>query len=151
MKPLPEPELVECGPAATETDVGNLERFLGTRLPVAYRAFLARYNGGKPIRPTFQLASHPEGSFEVELFFGLTRDDASANLEGNYRTHRPALGKSLLPIARTATNDLIVLGLAGEKRDWILFFDAIEDDPKKRLHTVTDSFAGFLASMTSVA
>jgi len=147
-KPLPPPELTECGPAVTDADVATLERFLGTRLPVAYRAFLARYNGGKPIKPTFQVPTHPEGSLELELFFGLTRDEGTANLEWNYRTHRTALGKNLLPIGRTATNDLLALGLTGDKRDWVLFYDAIEEEPSAKLHTVSEGFAAFMASLT---
>ena len=147
-KPLPPPELTDCGPPVTDADIAALERFLGTRLPVAYRVFLGRYNGGKAIKPTFHVPSHPEGSMELELFFGLTREEATANLEWNYRKHRTALGKHLLPIGRTATNDLLALGLTGEKRDWVLFYDAVEDDPKAKLHTVTESFTSLMASLT---
>jgi hypothetical protein len=147
MKPPPEPELEECGPAVSDADVAGLERFLGSRLPPEYRTFLLQYNGGRPKRTAFPVPTHPEGSIDLELFFGLTRDEATSNLEWNYKKHRPALGKHLLPIARTPANDLVALGLSGDKRHAIVFYDAIEDDPKARLHDVAGDFTKFMASL----
>lgn len=148
MKPVPTAELTDCGPPLAEEGLAGIERFLGMRLPVEYRAFLLRYNGGKPVKTEFPIKSHAEGCIDLELFFGVTREKDADNLESNYRTHRSTLGKDLLPIARTPANDLLALGLTGDKRDHVVFYDVIEEDPKARLHDVADSFAAFMASLT---
>ena len=55
----------------------KLEEHLGLPLPGAYRAFLARTNGGRPAAP----AVHPGHGFLVDQpFFGLARTDRSQDL-----------------------------------------------------------------------
>jgi hypothetical protein len=147
MKPSAEPELDKCGPPLAEADVASLERFLALRLPPEYRAFLLQYNGGRPKLTEFPVPSHPESVIDLELFFGVTREKASDNLEWNYKEHRPTLGKHLLAIGRTPANDLLALVLSGDKRHSIVFYDVIEEDPDARLHDVAESFAKFMASL----
>ncbi len=55
----------DTGRPLTERDLADLESELGFKLPQAYRAFLMKYNGGRPEPEAFPIEgmpNNPEGA-----------------------------------------------------------------------------------------
>jgi len=137
-------DICEGGHGADETGLHLLEEKLGCRLPEAYRTWLSHYDGGRPASTTFDVDGHPEGFFDVQVFFGLNRRLQSSRLGWNIDHVYHLVKRGFLPIACTCTGDLLVLILEGEGVGHVLFVDSLEDD---RTWYVAESFADFLDSL----
>ena len=62
--------MTELGPPLSDADVEALEQQIGLRLPAVYKAFLLKYNGGRPSPSAFRiqgLANNPTGNIKVFL------------------------------------------------------------------------------------
>jgi hypothetical protein len=112
------------GPPVPEREIDALEQRLGTTLPAAYRRFLLERDGGCPHPSLFDVPSHPEGFFNVQLFLGVAREVKSSRLDWNAQFSHGLFEKGWLPIAVTDTDDLIVLHLSEPETGRIGFFDA---------------------------
>ena len=103
-------QLVDCGPALSETDVAAFEQRFNVKLPAAYRQFLLRHNGGRPEPNHVVLKSHGEKTpFDVDRFYSLAAGDSDAasvrvaaehSLEAMTESARAkSIPETLLPIA----------------------------------------------------
>jgi hypothetical protein len=142
--------MVDAGPRVQLELLSALERETGVALPADYRAFLAEYNGGLPEPCTFRVPSHEEECFDVQILFGLSRTVETSNVAWNFQQYRSRLGEGLLPIGCTDTNDLLLLGLVGNRRGRVMFWDAMASSPDEGIHEVAPSFRAFLDGLGDV-
>lgn len=107
-------------PLPTAEDIGRLEQDVGP-IPAAYAAFLLRTNGGMP-HPSPLLTR--DNARVVNFFFPLNHPpsftDGLQAVRSLYATRVPA---HTLPIASAGGGDLLLIGLAGERRGRIYYWD----------------------------
>ena len=149
----------------TEERLRRLEARLKARLPDDYRAFLLRYNGGRPTlsRFTFTLDGEEQESI-LEWFFAVHDqpceepedwDPRSGELPPHFgqpleevwkdlRSEKPRAG--VLPIGRDPSANLVCLGYAGKRAGQVWFFDH-ETGSFVRL---AGNFTEFLGSLTKL-
>jgi SMI1-KNR4 cell-wall len=142
--------MVDVGPRVEPELLMELERERGVTLPADYRAFLAEYDGGRPEPCSFRVPSHEEEYFDVQVHFGLSRAVETSNVAWNSWQYRSGLGEGLLPIGCTDTNDLLLLGLVGNRRGRIMFWDAMASSRGEGIHEVAPGFRAFLDGLSDV-
>jgi cell wall assembly regulator SMI1 len=111
----------EFGPV----DRGGLRAFevqIGAMLPEDYRAFLIAYNGGT-VSPTSFRISEAEGDSTLARFHGLHDGPTWARLDAAVAAYRGRIPAWLLPIAADEGGNAICIGLTGEDRGRIYFWD----------------------------
>ncbi len=145
----------ECGPPITSADIESVESRIGIRLPADYKAFLLKYNGGRPTPNAFPiegLANNPFGG--IQVFFGIDDPIDSCNLDSNYEIVSGSLPTNLLAIACNGGGDLICLSLYGDDAGAVLFWDSHHDQPYEpnydHVYKIADSFPEFLESIQEV-
>lgn len=136
----------EPGPPLALEELLQFERTVGAVLPESLRNMLLAHNGGRPTPKTFEVKGHPEGLFDIQLFFGITGEIECENIDWNLREFRELTDKRLIPFARTDTGDLLLIDLHDGS---VVFWDALEEDPGQRCYRIADSHAGFLDSLRS--
>ncbi|MBI3269409.1 MAG: SMI1/KNR4 family protein [Planctomycetes bacterium] len=141
------------GNALSDAELEVVEKLLPWSLPEAYRAFLLKHNGGKPIPPMVPIQGVPNNpEARVQVLFGVTRPIESSNLGWNWHTYSADLPQGLLPIARTGTGHIFCLGIAGSFKGSVLFWDTGAEYVGTGLpgldhfYHVADSFDSFLSS-----
>jgi cell wall assembly regulator SMI1 len=150
-------QILQPGPPITEQDVLRLEQELGASFPEDYRAFLLAHNGGYPEPGDFDIPgeSVPESGSTVDWFLTLEAG-AHNDLRHELDVYRGRVPPSLLPIAFDPGGNLICLGLSGEHRGVVYFWDheleAEEDEEAdfRNVYFVADSFSRFLDSLTAL-
>jgi cell wall assembly regulator SMI1 len=133
------------GVPARADDLQEVERQLSRRLPDEYRLWLTKRDGAVPVPGGFLVPNHPEQEFEVQVFFGLQRAVRTSRLSWNIENYTELTSMGWLPLACTDTNDLLILGLSGEKYGQIWFYDSAARDGE--LWFVSDGFEAFLESL----
>lgn len=114
-------EYEQYGPLA-EDRLHRLETALGQRLPDDYRAFLIEHNGGQP-EPSLFTISEEEGSDVVQEFLGLHDGPRFLQLDNTWADHREWMPETLLPIALDPGGNMVCLGVSGEERGAVYFWD----------------------------
>ncbi|WP_110513545.1 SMI1/KNR4 family protein [Herpetosiphon llansteffanensis] len=110
-----------------EQAVATFEQELGCRLPEDYRAFLLEHNGGQPELTVFDMNSSlmPDDQSMIHYFF--TLDPASEYYEIRNEikvyTDETRIPLELLPIACDPGGNIICLGIRGEQRGKVYFWD----------------------------
>ena len=136
------------GPPLTEADVELLEREIGIRLPGVFRAFLLKYNGGRPSPSAFPirgLANNPFGN--IQVFFRIDGPIESSNLNWNCNVFAGRTPSNLLPIACDDCGDLICLSIFEPDARSVVFWDILnepEEPSYANVYPVADSFEEFL-------
>jgi hypothetical protein len=146
------------GPEASESDIAGLETRLGFKLPLDYREFLLRYNGGDPVVGDVSgRDDDPDVPYQsgdaVRYFFKLPT--ASDDVD-EYEVLRPPaeipceLPRDILPIAEDSSRNLFILEL-GSKKGCIRFWDHESfDEPVEQHRVLADSFGDFLSRFRTV-
>ena len=119
-------ERVAFGFAETlaEESIEPFEQALGAPLPVAYRQFLRRTNGARPLRP----AVHPAFGFVADQpFFGLGRSDRAADLGYLNSWLSDRLTSEFLAIGQVQ-GGLLAVCLHGADAGSVWYLD--DDDPR---------------------
>ena len=125
----------------------GFEREFLVVLPKDYRAFLLKYNGGRPKPDGFPVKDHRENILPMHFFFGIRRRYKSSCLDWSYQESRGRIPSELLPIASSHMDDLVCLDLSEERYGQVLFWDLEEekDFPTwDNVYWVADSFSEFL-------
>ncbi len=141
------------GRQLSETDIEDVEAQLGFKLPPNYRAFLKKYNGGRPepaLFPIEGMDKNPEG--DIQVFFGGDREIESSNLVWNAEASSGRMPANLLPIACNGCGGLICLSLWGDDAGSVLFWDYYNEQlgPNpgyENIYRIADSFEAFLESL----
>jgi hypothetical protein len=146
-----EPEMLDTERPISSVDLDGLQRRLGVQLPDDYRAWLLRYNGGRPWPGAFHY-KHEKGDYtgsQVAWFLAVY-DGEAENFEMDYRfwklTTRRVIG-DLVPIAGDPFGNLICLSFGGPDAGKVYFWEMErETDPPSyaNCHLVADSFPEFI-------
>jgi len=135
------------------SEIDNLEQRLSIKLPAKYRDFLEEYNGGYPEPDGFLFKDESDGS-SVDRFFGLHLG-MHHNLEKYLDTYAGRIPKNLFPIARDPGGNLVVIGLSGDEKNKIYFWDhereadGYEPD-MSNVHLVANGFDEFLGLLYEI-
>lgn len=151
MRVVSTPQDVTVCAHAEPTDEAAIAAFEASRgfpLPSDYREFLLTTNGGKPEPGAFQLAlrSGPYTDSVVHWFHALGHD-----LESTADEMARRVPPELLPIASDPGGNLVCLGVAGDARGKVYFWDhEHERYPTgwSNVDLVADSFNAFLRGLT---
>lgn len=136
------PEIVASKPPATEPAIARLEKQLKSKLPVAYREFLLRHNGGQPEPATFVPADRDKPTEVINSFLAVDGDPDVDDLATFLKLYKGRVPKGCLPVAYDAFGNLICIGLAGKDRGHIYFLNHERGD--KRL--IAENWDAFLES-----
>ncbi len=151
-----EPVRLVPGERLADDALVKVEERLGYPLPVAYRRFLARTNGGGPSRP----AVHPDRGFLADQrLFGLARDDWLQDLVYANYWFGDRLTTDHLAVGYVH-GGLTVLRVRGADVGSVWYWD--DDDPRdtddyaaadvcgRLLHRLAGDFDGFLTALRAV-
>lgn len=112
-------EMLDVGPPLTQADIAGLEAELRVALPEDYRAFLARYNGGRPKPSSFPIRGFTADEFggDVHYFYSLP------DLVWHYKTLKGRIPSDLFPIAGDGSGNIICVSMTGLNRGAVYFWD----------------------------
>jgi len=160
-KPPPPPERIETTiqgvklrlfhPAATEEHLWELESKISRRLPEDYREFLLLHNGGRPEPKSFTFVEDGhDTSSSMQSLYSLSNDEYDA-LEDNFETFTNRIPSGTIPIGCDGLGNQILLGLHGDIRGKVYFWDH-EEEPQNPLDwsnviLVADSFDAFMRGL----
>lgn len=140
-------EFSELGPHISSDDIASVEIKYGHKFPDDYRNFLLNYNGGIPSNDEVEIESFPEGSTDIQVFFGLNRYEETENIQwGLSLVEESCKGKQLLPIACDSGGGLFCLKWINDSYD-IVFLDV--SGGRATLYEVASSFSNFLKKIHS--
>ena len=122
----------------------EFEAQIGGMLPEDYRAFLIANNGGA-VSPTNFHISEAEGDSTLANFYGLHDGPTWARLDAAFVDYRGRISAWLLPIAADEGGNAICLGLTGEHRGRVYFWDHEHegDDAEIAITPIAPSFSAF--------
>jgi cell wall assembly regulator SMI1 len=141
----------ESARVLTTSDVLSLEHKLGLSLPVEYKNFLLRHNGGRPTPRAFPIVGlelNPFGT--IQVFFGIDDPIECCNIDWNYKEHNGRIPPNLLPIACDDGSDLVCLALAGADAGAVFFWDGYDESDDlgySNLYLLADSFDEFIKAI----
>lgn len=125
------PKMTDCGPPIASADVEAFEREIGYTLPEDYRAFLLKFNGGKPEPDTIDIPKEGIVASDISSFHGLVEKPNYNSLLRQWRGSSKNRDKHMLPIAGDAGGCTYYLSLDGDDRGVVYFWDYYGkgDDP----------------------
>jgi len=146
------PTLYDTFEPATEENLTNFEKELGSPLPAPYREFLLQFNGACPEPNRFEFKDSQSGS-DCRYILGL--NDTDQDLRHYLETHKLRLPQGLLPIAYDSTGNLICLSIRAEDHGHVYFWDhslvnnpaPSDQDLADRIVPVANSFDQFLFNL----
>lgn len=105
------------------TAIAQFEARWGVLLPVEYKEFLLKSNGGMPTADVFDIPGfHGQGS-SLNSFYGIHDGPEHHQLDHAYQVHRERIPADLIPIAYDAFGNEICIGWKGKRRGKIYFWD----------------------------
>jgi len=137
----------------SESTIDNLEQRMSIKLPIRYRDFLGKYNGGYPEPDGFLFKDESDGS-SVDRFLEIGVGEHS-NLEKYLVTYSGRIPKNLFPIAHDPGGNLVVIGLSGDEQNKVYFWDheseadGYEPD-MSNVNLVANDFAEFLGLLYEI-
>lgn len=113
-------------------------------LPEGYRNFLLKYNGGNTLQTSFKIKKE---SSDIRAFYGFENADYEYNFQ--YLIDHDFLSDYIevdyLPIAEDSFGNYILLGIAEQNYNQVVFFD----HEKQKIIPLHVSFKEFLGSIKS--
>jgi cell wall assembly regulator SMI1 len=154
--------------AATEKHIATVEAKIGAKFPADYRAFLSKYNGGKPrasgaepgdvvfsIKWEKQPWAAEYGEAFLQSFYSLDEKSTSAwsGAEEAFIEQR-RIPADLCPIAYDRGSNQILLGISGSRSGKIYFwakdfepFEDVDEPGYENIGFVANSFSEFLEKL----
>ena len=142
-------QIRECGPNVAEADIARLESRTGA-LPLEYRQFLLKCNGGRPNPDVIDVTGLPGSEVDVKLLYGVARSSEVHCIEWNMDTLAGRLDAGLVPIASDSCGSVFCLSLRMEDMGAVLYCDlqsvfGMEGAPA--LYPVASSFSAFFEQL----
>jgi hypothetical protein len=132
------------------SDVSQLEHQLGISFPEDYKQFLIRYNGGRPDEGVFHI-SEEEGDSSFGFLYSVHRNSCRVNeIIHNVKNYKNRIPNTMIPIGGDSFGNQILLGVFGEDRNKIYFWDHEKEgidgpeDIRDPLTKLADSFEDFI-------
>jgi len=141
----------------SEKDVEQTETKLGVSLPVDYRTFLLRHNGGWPEPSTFPLENNPSDDHARVHYFLCIEEEDPYNLIDWAEDFQGRVPPGLLPIAVDPGGNLVCVSTSGGKSGTVYFWDHEEEAGEgetpgyDNVYYVAENFEDFLNMLTSTA
>lgn len=139
-------------PAVDDARLAVFEAQIKCALPDDYRAFMMRYNGGRP-KPSIVDFTLRDGSQSNAVVEGLLAIDSKIwNIEVTWRTLRSRVPSETLPIGTDSFGNKFLLGITGEPRGKVFFWDhelETEDGDWSNVDLIADSFDSFMRLLHS--
>ena len=125
----------------------KFENDLGVKLPSQYRDWLIKYNGMGWEKEVFHITDK-EGDSRIHHVYGLHDGPDSRRLDITYKVFKGRIDSHVFPIADDPFGNQVCLGISGNKRKKIYFWDHereldVDDNPI----LISDSFNAFLESL----
>ncbi|HRI65419.1 MAG TPA: SMI1/KNR4 family protein [Polyangium sp.] len=124
-------------------------------LPLEYKQFLLKSNGGWPTPNVFEVPGwHGQGN-SVMSFYGIHEGEKVDRLDSNCKTYEERVPDDLIPIADDASGNVICIGWTGEREGKIYFWDhedEIDEDgcfrtDYRNVYLVANSLQEFLDNL----
>lgn len=110
------------GPTSRE-EIARFEARRKVRLPVEYKEFLLKSNGGMPTPDIFDIPGfHGQGS-DVLAFYGIHDGPEHRRFERALEVYDERIPADLIPIAIDSFGNQICIGWKGKRRGKIYFWD----------------------------
>lgn len=100
-------KILEYKGGLNESELLNLEKQLGIKLPKDYRDFLKQYNGGYPQPDGFDFSSGEDGS-SVDKFLAVS-DATHESIIENFNIYKDRIPENYFPIAKDPGGNLILV------------------------------------------
>ncbi len=114
-------EIKDSADSLDTARINIVEKSFEVKLPLQYREFLQKHNGGYPEPDGFLFKDESDGS-SVDRFLGIDVGDHS-NLEKYLVTYKNRIPKNLFPIAHDPGGNLVLIGLSGDELGKIYYWD----------------------------
>lgn len=102
-----------AGIQISDLDILRLERKLGVRLPIEYKQFLMRNNGGRPVPKRFSIEESKSSEVDQTLdFFSIDDPIESCRRDWNHRVFSKRMPNGFFPIACEDGGNIICLSLS---------------------------------------
>jgi hypothetical protein len=143
--------IMNAHPSVSAAEIEQLARAHGISLPAEYLEFLVTSNGGKPVPSDFSFEARGE-LVEATVHYFLAIRDGTNGLAFYWENMRGRMPAELVPIASDPGGNLICLGVSGEVRGKVYFWDhelESDDEPPgwDNFSLIAGSFTEFLAGL----
>lgn len=140
----------------TEQDLDRTERRIRKSIPVEYRTFLLKYNGGHPDPSGFAMRSRDNRTEagSVKRFLGIDSPERTLNLDYAIETFGERMPTFLFPIARDPGGNVIAIATEGASKGNVYFWDHEYESEDGRppasdnLYLIARTFDDFLLGLT---
>lgn len=144
---MPIERMLWPGRPVTDEDINAFEAEEGVKLPEDYRAFLKKWNGGRPVPDAFVIPDRRGGSL-FDVLFRLGSEKKVSDLREQAHQWHKRLPVSLMPIGADAGGSIIALGVHGEHYGKVYFFDLF--DPQETMAGITEIAPTFQAFLDGI-
>jgi hypothetical protein len=135
----------------TRKDISSFEEKLKISLPISYKNYLLRCNGGNPDDGTYSMSENIDGDEEfsgIDWFYSIS-NDYTTSLEKNINTFYGRVPYDMIPIGEDGGGNQICLGISGERYGKVYFWDhdweSDEDEPwYENVYLIANSFEDFI-------
>lgn len=127
-------------PQINQSTIEAFEASIGVGIPEDFRKFLLMNNGGEPVKAEFSIEGW--GETLVHVFYGLDTGYKAYDIDWSRSNFEDVLPKEVIPIACDPGGYLICLGLEGNARGKLYFWDRGGD--REELMLLASSFDDFL-------
>lgn len=141
--------------AATPEYFSKIENEIGVNLPTSYQWFLSKYSLSRisAVYPLLEVKYKDITQETVEVFYGASSRESDDLFECvvGYRDRMP---KSVIPIASDAGDNQVCLGVVGDVKGKVFFWEfekeVTETEPDfSNMSLIANSFEEFILSMRS--
>jgi cell wall assembly regulator SMI1 len=136
----------DVGKKIFDLDIRRLENRLGVKLPEEYRAFLEKYNGGRPNAKYFLVVGFDNEPRQILDFYGIDDPIESCRLDWNFEVLFGRMPNGFFPIACEDGGNIICLSLAAKSYGNIFYWDHDEESQPAtyvNVYKVADTFKEF--------
>lgn len=139
-------KIIEANKKLNIKDIEEFEEKYNIVLPVQYRNFLLKYNGGYPEFFCFKI-SKEQGENIVNMFYCIGDEDDS--LEQSWEYLEDILPEGFIPIADDPSGNQICLGILGQYIGKIYFFihDVCNDKKMNNMIFLANGFDSFFNNL----
>lgn len=144
------PKIREPGRPVTPADIAMLEKRLSCTLPAPYASFLQRNNGGRP-KPRAFSGQREEDEALLQHFFAIDGTEHTDVIENAalFREYHD-VPKSLLPIGRTTSGDVVCIGIEATNCGKIFFWSHDAPVREKSTWLLAHDLDSFLATFHDI-
>ncbi|WP_170229771.1 SMI1/KNR4 family protein [Polyangium fumosum] len=141
--------------ATSREEIAMFEARKNVRLPVEYKDFLLKSNGGMPTPDGFEIPGFHGQASTVNAFYGIHDGPKTKRLDWACEVHRERIPADLIPIAYDAFGNEVCIGWKGKRRGKIYFWDHEDELDEQGLsrqdygnvYLVANSLGEFLDSL----